>query len=94
MKTITTESGFKCKVNEDQLDDMRLFDALIDMDAPTATPFQKLHAVKEVILLLLGEEQREKLYQHLEEKHGKAKTALVAMEIKDILSHLNDDKKK
>ena len=94
MRTITTKSGFTCMVDEGRIDDMRFFDALVDMEAPESTPFDKLRATKNVMTILLGEEQKQALYKHIEEEHGTAKTAVVASELQDIIAGLSDSKKK
>ena len=91
---IKTSSGFICDVSTENLDDMRLLDALIDMETPGISDFYKVKATKDVILALLGEEQKELLYQHIEKTHGKAKAGVVAQELQEIIQGLGEDKKK
>ena len=90
--TITTESGFKCKIDEDSLNDMRIFDAVVDLEE--GDTLLQLKASKTLLTLLLGEDQKEALYKHLEEKEGKAKIDSVGKELSDIFNKLKERKKK
>lgn len=61
----TTESGFDFKIDEAVLDDMRLVDALADLDDGDAL------SVSRLLVLLLGKEQRSRAYAHLSGDTGK-----------------------
>lgn len=64
MKTIETDSGFKCKINEEVLDDMRFLELIATLDEnPLNLPV--------FLDKFLGEKQKEKLYKHIETKDGR-----------------------
>lgn len=89
---IITESGFKCKVDEDALNDMRIFDAVIDLEE--GDTMLQLKASKTLLTMLLGEDQKEALYKHLEKLEGRPKIESVGKELSDIFMKLKDRKKK
>lgn len=62
----TLESGFDYEVDENNLDDMRLFD---DLAAMEENPLVTIRVIEKI----LGKEQKEKLYKHLE-KDGRVPT--------------------
>ena len=74
----TTTTGFEFEINEEELDDMRILDMIVEMADGDLAKLSPL--VKKV----LGEEQRERLYAHLEEKEGRASLARVSDEINEI----------
>lgn len=55
----TTASGFDFEVDETVLDDMRLVDALADLEDGDAL------AISRLLILLLGKDQRSRAYAHL-----------------------------
>lgn len=64
MKTIETDSGFKCKIDETVLDDMRFLELIATLDEnPLNLPA--------FLEKFLGEKQKEKLYKHIETKDGR-----------------------
>lgn len=74
-----TESGFEFEIEEAQLDDMEFMEALSDVqDDPLAFP--------KVCRMLLGEEQKKKLYDHLRDENGKVPIAAVNEAITEIMT--------
>lgn len=92
MAQITTNSGFTCSIDRNNLDDMRILDALVDVQQGDAV--KKLTGVKTLLERILGEEQKEQLYTHLEDKFGRAGTVLVRNEIIEIFNKLGEAGKK
>ncbi len=65
MITGKTPGGFAFEIDEKALDDMNLVDALAE--ASGDDPLQFSRAVR----LLLGDDQRRRLYEHLKEEDGR-----------------------
>ena len=61
-----TKSGFEFEMDETVLDDMRILDMIVEMSEGDIAKLSPL------VKRILGEEQRERLYEHLEEKEGRA----------------------
>ena len=80
-KTIETASGFKCKLDDTILDDMRLMDLIADLDEN-----QLLYP--KFVSFLLGDELKEKLYQHIAEKGGRVPIAALDAELQEIMEQL------
>ena len=76
-KTIETASGFKCKLDDTILDDMRLMDLIADLDE------NQLLYPKFVSFLL-----KEKLYQHIAVKGGRVPIAALDAELQEIMEQL------
>lgn len=74
----TTTTGFEFEINEKDLDDMRILDMIVEMSEGDLAKLSPL------VKRILGEEQRERLYAHLEEKEGRASVARVSDEISEI----------
>lgn len=81
-----TKSGFEFEVREDVADDMKVLRAMRKA-RKDGTYFD------EAIELILGEEQTEKLYDHLEKKEGRATTAAADREITEIVTFAGEDAK-
>lgn len=75
-----TESGFVYELEDDVMDNMELVDAMAKMqdDSPLS--------VSAVIKLVLGEEQRQKLYDHVRLENGRVPASKVFEEIKEIIN--------
>lgn len=58
-----TTSGFEYQIEEKTLDNMELLDAVVEADS---NPL----AISRVVKMLLGDEQRKKLYDHLRTESG------------------------
>ena len=86
-REITTKSGFKCKIDDVVLDDMELVDAMAK--AQGEDPLQ----ITVVIDKILGEKNKEKLYDHLRAKNGRVPIEATANEVVEIFEALGDDGK-
>ena len=85
--TGTTDSGFKFEVNREQLEEYEFFRLLCALDKG------KITVLPDILEQLLGEEQEQKLLDHLREKNDcPAKTSDVVAEIKDIFSKVKEAK--
>lgn len=87
MLTGTTSTGFEWELEDDVLDDMELLDALADWDRGKETG--AIYACR----LLLGEQQRAALYDHLRGKNGRVKATAVLNAVTEILTALREGKK-
>ena len=68
--TGTLKNGFVFELDETVADDMRFVDLLAKaMDEKTSVPRQ-LVALVNVIDMLLGQDQRERLYEHIAKDNG------------------------
>lgn len=84
MKTIQTESGFKCKVDEAVLDDMRFLELIATLDEnPLNLPV--------FLNKFLGETQKEKLYKHLETKDGRVPITALQDILGEIMTKAGED---
>lgn len=92
MVQIITESGFECTIDKAKMDDMRIMDALVDLQVGDQTA--KLVALKTLLDKILGEDQKEKMYIHLEGKEGRASTGAVQEELMDIFKKIGEAGKK
>lgn len=75
-----TESGFEFELEESVIDNMELVDALSESEEEDPL------AVSKVCLLLLGKEQRKKLYDCLRTKEGRVPIKEVSKNIIEIFS--------
>lgn len=89
---ITTDSGYSCTIDKTGMDDMRIMDALVDLQM--GSKMDQVMALRTIMERLLGEDQKEALYKHLEDKHGRAGTSLVQAELYDIFMKIGDAGKK
>lgn len=81
------ENGFEYEVDENVLDDMRMLDAMAK--ARNEDPLM----ISYVSEKLLGEEQRERLYKHLENEDGRTPIEVATQAIVDIILALGDEGK-
>lgn len=65
MKKGTTKSGFAFEIEEKVLDDMRVIDVLAEIVDPEASDVATLTATSKLSGLILGKEQKKKLYDHI-----------------------------
>lgn len=79
---ITTQSGFTCELPENAADNMELVDALAEMQGDS-----DILAVSRVLRLLLGNDNRKALYDHLR-VDGRVPIEAVTAEISDIFAAL------
>ena len=91
-RTVTTESGFVCTIEEDALDDFELLEALGEMDNKE-DGLRLIAGFKDTMKLLLGEEQKDKLFDHIRAEHGRVKVSVLKTEIMQIFAGLSEAKK-
>lgn len=65
MKRGTLKNGFDFSFDETVADDMRFVDLLVEADDESGSMVRKLRAVERMVDMLLGKEQRERLYEHI-----------------------------
>ena len=83
----TTSTGFKFSFDKARLDDMRLIEAFSDSVDESIDNIQRLKASKQILERLLGHEQKEKLYNHIEGySDGLIPSGALAKELNDILA--------
>ena len=92
MVQITTDSGYACSIDREALDDMRIMDALIDLQ--NGTKMEQVTALRTIIDRMLGEKQKELLYKHLEDKEGRAGMGMVQRELLYIFTKIGKTGKK
>lgn len=73
-----TESGFYFEIDETALDDMEFVEALADLEEDALK-------LPKVCNMLLGKEQKAKLYDHLRNEHGKVPASAVSSAIVEIM---------
>lgn len=73
-----TKSGFKFHVEESTLDNMELLDALEELSDDNAL------AVSRVVKLVLGDEQKKLMYNHLRTPDGRVPIAALQEELEEI----------
>lgn len=82
-----TKSKFKFVINEDDINDMRFIDKLTQLKKGDFT------ALSELTDMLFGEEQKNKLYDHIaKNNNGKVKIDALANEINDVLTYQDETK--
>lgn len=84
MVTGTTKSGFRFTLREGAAEDFRVVEALADADSGDASAV--LRGTVQLVRLLLGEDGKRALYDHLIAQHGSVPTARVSEEITEILT--------
>lgn len=81
-----TSTGFEFTVDSNALNDMRMIDAIADTVGDNPIAFSN------VCRLLLGEQQKKALYDHLEE-NGRVPVDKVGLAIKEIFELIGDEGK-
>lgn len=81
-----TTTGFKYEIPKDVLDDYELVEAVGEIDVSAS-------AIPRVLTLLLGEEQKNKLKDHIRNEAGRVPMSAMNKEIMDILSNQTQVKK-
>lgn len=81
-----TSTGFKFEIAESTLDNYELVEALGDIDT---NPL----AVTKVVNLLLGEEQKDRLKEHVRNEQGVVTSTVLMKEIEDIFKTQSEVKK-
>ena len=87
MKKIVLENGLELEVNEQCLNNMELLDALEEM-----TDGNEL-AISKVVKLMLGKENRKKLYDHIRDKDGRVPLEIIDKCLTEIMMLLGEQGK-
>lgn len=65
-----TSTGFEYEYDETRLDDMRFVDVLAVVVDPDAPPFDKIAGASKLLTMLLGEDLKKQLYDHIGKDNG------------------------
>lgn len=84
---VKTESGFECDVNINALNDMRMLDDLVELDNGNAVVYPR------VINRLLPPEDKERLYEHIQDEDGVVPIDKFGEELKQIFAAVGADQK-
>ena len=92
MLTGVTSSGFNYEIADDRLNNMELIDAIAEYDDLAGAEGEEANVELALILsklcrLLLGHQQKKKLYDHLREPGGNVPPLKVAAEVMDIIKN-------
>lgn len=75
-----TSSGFCFEIEEHVLDSMELLDAIMEVD-------ENIGTISKVVKMILPNDQRKKLYEHLRTKHGNVPIMDVVTEVSEIFQY-------
>lgn len=88
-----TSTGFEYEYDETRLDDMRFVDVLavvVDQDAPQ---FDKIAGASKLLTMLLGEDLKKKLYEHIGKDHdGRVPRADLEKALEEIMQAKDAEK--
>ena len=79
------KSGFEYKIEESALNNIELLDLIVEVD-------QNPLAISKVVKMLLGEEQRNNLYDHLRTEKGNVPVVAVSEAVAEIFQSSNQGK--
>lgn len=80
-------NGFKYEVDENVLDDMRLVDAIAEAEGENPLKVSK------VVTMVLGDEQKERLYKSLENETGRVPVKVAMDALMEIFNRLGEEGK-
>lgn len=83
---IKTESGFKCVIQNEALDDWEVLELFRQVDKGD------VGAIIDVAPLFLGDNQYEALKSHIKEKYGKVKASIMVKELSEIMNLAHETK--
>jgi len=93
MKTaITTKSGFEFEIDEDVMDDIRLFDLIIKHDS--GIRMEQIATISDILVLFMGAEQKEAYFDYLIKKEARPRISTLEKDINGIFKELSAPKKK
>lgn len=82
-----TTNGFEFEIADEAFNDMRVMDALMELDEAEAEDAAKaIFGMSKVATLLLGKKQKEKMYAFIEKEHGKVNMDVFVEMMGEILS--------
>ena len=90
---IKTKSGFKCKVNENMVKDYNYVKALATLSS-SKNEREIFDCFDFMITKLLGDEQKQKLIEHVSKKSGVAEFNDIVLEFKEITGFVGEQVKK
>lgn len=79
MITGKTESGFEFEISEDTLDDYEMLEKLNEID-------KDMSLITEIVPSVLGQEQKDRLKEHIRKENGKVSIGDMVREFTQILS--------
>lgn len=86
MREGTTSTGFHYTFDEEQLDDMRFVDVLVDVVNDDTPMLERLQGVSTLLQLLLGKDGKKALYAHIGERYnGRVPQAELERELTEIM---------
>lgn len=83
----TLKNGFVYEVDENVLDDMRLVDAIAEAEGENPLKVSK------VVTMVLGDEQKERLYKSLENETGRVPVKVAMDALMEIFNRLGEEGK-
>lgn len=78
-----TKSGFEYEIEDSAMDNMELLDLLSEIDRG------KMSSIADATVLLLGKEQKKRLYEHIRTEEGNVPIELFVKEFTEILNSKN-----
>lgn len=95
MRKGTTSTGFAYEFEEERLDDMRFVDVLAVVVDPEAPQFDKISGVSRLLAMLLGEDMKKALYEHIGARHdGRVPRAELEAALEEIMAGSGKDAEK
>lgn len=92
-KGITT-TGFAFEYDEKKLDDMRFVDLLATIIDEDSEDLKIISSASKIILMILGSEQKAKLYDHIAAQHdGRVPVDVVMSELNNIIQPQEEETK-
>ena len=86
MKDITTSTGFKIEVDEDNFDNMEFVELLAQAEDET----KELMIAPKAIEMTLGKEGKASLYDHVRDEKGRPRASKAIEEFREIISLVGD----
>lgn len=82
----TTKSGFVYNIKKETFDDIEILEAVCGIERGD------LQQIPFLISKILGEEQKQKYYEHLKRKFGRAKVSIIDEELTAIMENHEETK--
>lgn len=86
MKDVTTTTGFKIEVDEDNFDNMEFVELLAQAEDET----KELMIAPKAIEMTLGKEGKKALYNHVRDEKGRPRASKAIEEFREIISLVGD----
>ena len=81
-----TKTGFEIEIDDAKIDDIRVVDALVDIEEGD------LGGVSKAIRLLFTPEQKKSFYDHLQKEYGSMKIEITAKEFFELINNGGETK--